>query len=44
MWIVTWLGVMATHIVYGVRFLIGILSKRMPCEVAQFDHPSEKPE
>jgi len=44
MWIVTWLGVMATHAVYGVRFLIGILSKRMPCEVAQFDHPSEKQE
>jgi len=42
LWIVTWLGVIATHIVYGVRFLTGILSKRMSCEVAQFDHPSEK--
>ncbi|MFA7172205.1 MAG: glycosyltransferase [Kiritimatiellia bacterium] len=42
MWIVTWLGVMATHLVYGVRYLTGILSQRMPCEIAQFDHPSER--
>ncbi len=44
LWIVTWLGVVATHLVYGVRFGQGILSRRMPCEVASFDHPSEKPE
>jgi glycosyltransferase involved in cell wall biosynthesis len=42
-WLQVWLGVMATHLVYGVRFLQGILSRRMPCEVARFDHPSEKP-
>ncbi|MCL1919772.1 MAG: glycosyltransferase [Kiritimatiellaeota bacterium] len=42
MWIVTWLGVMATHTVYGIRFLLGLLSRRMPCEVAAFDHPMEK--
>jgi glycosyltransferase involved in cell wall biosynthesis len=41
MWFITWLGVMATHMVYGVRFLQGLLSPRMPCETACFDHPSE---
>ena len=44
MWIITWLGVIATHFVYGVRFLTGILSKQMPCETTQFDHQSEKSE
>ncbi|MDD4101641.1 MAG: glycosyltransferase [Kiritimatiellae bacterium] len=44
LWLVTWLGVMATHIVYGVRFAQGLLSRRMPCEVASFDHPSENQE
>jgi glycosyltransferase involved in cell wall biosynthesis len=42
MWLVTWLGVVATHVVYGVRFMQGLLSRRMPCEVAVFDHPAEK--
>lgn len=42
MWLTTWLGVMATHLVYGVRFLQGLLARRMPCEVAAFDHPAEK--
>ena len=42
MWLATWLGVMATHVVYGVRFLMGLLTRRMPCEVATFDHPAEK--
>ena len=41
LWLVTWLGVMATHVVYGVRFAQGLLARRMPCEVAAFDHPSE---
>ena len=41
LWLVTWLGVMLTHLVYGVRFLQGLLVRRMPCEVRQFDHPSE---
>jgi glycosyltransferase involved in cell wall biosynthesis len=44
LWLATWLGVMATHIVYGVRFAQGLLSRRMPCEVAAFDHPSEHSE
>jgi hypothetical protein len=38
----TWLGVMATHVVYGIRFLMGLLSRHMPCEVERFDHPAEK--
>lgn len=42
LWLMTWLGVMATHVVYGVRFMMGILTRRMPCEVATFDHPAEK--
>lgn len=37
-----WLGVIATHFVYGVRFAQGLLSRHMPCEVAAFDHPAEK--
>jgi cellulose synthase/poly-beta-1,6-N-acetylglucosamine synthase-like glycosyltransferase len=41
LWAITWVGVMATHIVYGLRFAQGLLSRRMPCEVAAFDHPSE---
>jgi glycosyltransferase involved in cell wall biosynthesis len=42
LWLATWLGVMATHIVYGVRFLQGLCARRMPCEARRFDHPSEK--
>ena len=42
LWVVTWIGVILTHLVYGVRFAQGILSRRMPCEVARFDHPAEK--
>ena len=41
LWLATWLGVMATHVVYGIRFAQGLLSRRMPCEVAAFDHPAE---
>lgn len=42
LWLVTWAGVMLTHGVYGVRFLQGLLSRRMPGEVRRFDHPSER--
>lgn len=42
-WLLTWLGVMSTHVVYGLRFLQGLLIPRMPGEVQRFDHPSEKP-
>ena len=40
-WLLLWLGIMATHLVYGVRFLQGTLSRRMPCEKQRFDHPAE---
>ena len=40
-WFMTWAGIVATHMVYGIRFLQGICSRRMPCETARFDHPSE---
>ncbi len=40
-WLATWLGIVATHLVYGARFLQGLCSVRMPDEVARFDHPSE---
>ncbi|MDD4016620.1 MAG: glycosyltransferase [Kiritimatiellae bacterium] len=42
LWLTTWLGVMATHMIYGIRFMMGLLMRRMPCEVAAFDHPAEK--
>ena len=42
LWLVTWVGVIATHLVYGFRFAQGLLARRMPCEVAAFDHPAEK--
>jgi hypothetical protein len=41
-WLLVWLGIIATHLVYGIRFLQGLLSSRMPCERQRFDHPSEK--
>jgi glycosyltransferase involved in cell wall biosynthesis len=40
-WLMVWLGVMATHVVYGVRFLQGFLFGRTPTAVKTFDHPSE---
>lgn len=43
-WLTTWAGIVATHMIYGLRFLQGLCSRRMPCETATFDHPSEKRE
>ncbi len=40
-WIIVWLGVMLTHITYGIRFIVGLLANSMPGEVKSFDHPSE---
>lgn len=42
-WLLTWLGVMATHIVYGARFLQGLCATRMPGRAQPFDHASERP-
>jgi len=33
-WLLTWLGVISTHLVYGIRFLQGLLSHQMPDEAA----------
>jgi hypothetical protein len=41
-WLLTWLGVVLTHMVYGVRFLIGLSSRRLPASVQRFDHPAEQ--
>lgn len=38
MWFVTWCGVFATHICYGVRFVQGILAAKAPCEYIGKDH------
>ena len=38
LWIVTFLGVFASHVGYGVRFLVGLASRRMPCEYIGRDH------
>lgn len=40
-WLLVWLGVMLTHLVYGVRFVIGIFAAKLPGEIQRFDHPSE---
>ena len=37
-WAITWYGVVATHFVYGVRFMQGIMAKRAPCEFIGKDH------
>ena len=43
-WLLSWLGIVMTHLVYGIRFLIGLLVRRLPGEVRKFDHASEKGE
>ena len=40
-WLLTALGVFATHVVYGVRFVQGLCARRAPCEYIGKDHPDE---
>ena len=40
-WIIVWVGVVLTHLVYGARFIAGLLVDRLPGEKQNFDHPSE---
>jgi glycosyltransferase involved in cell wall biosynthesis len=40
-WFLVWLGVVTTHIVYGIRFIVGIFASKLPGEIQRFDHPSE---
>ena len=42
-WILIALGVAASHLWYGARFLVGLATRRLPGEVRPFDHPSERP-
>ena len=37
-WLLTALGVVATHVTYGIRFVGGLLAKRAPCEFIGKDH------
>ncbi len=37
-WLLTALGVIASHITYGFRFLQGLLARRAPCEFIGTDH------
>ncbi len=38
MWLVTWLGVVASHVWYGIRFVCGLCAKKAPCEYIGRDH------
>lgn len=40
-WLIIWLGIISSHIVYGARFAAGLFSKQMPETVQFFDHPSQ---
>ncbi|MBN2301029.1 MAG: glycosyltransferase [Lentisphaerae bacterium] len=40
-WLLTWFGVMLTHITYGSRYLVGLLSTKIPGSRKPFDHASE---
>ena len=42
-WLLTAAGVVATHVVYGVRFLQGLCARRAPCEYIGKDHPNVGP-
>ena len=37
-WVLTALGVVATHVVYGVQFVRGLCARRAPCEFIGKDH------
>ena len=40
MWISVALGTFFTHLVYGVRFMAGLLARKAPCEFIGADHAS----
>ena len=37
-WLLTALGVLASHVVYGIRFLQGLSARKAPCEYIGKDH------
>ncbi|MBQ5531860.1 MAG: glycosyltransferase [Kiritimatiellae bacterium] len=40
MWLLTAAGVIASHVVYGVRFAAGLVARKAPCEFIGKDHPA----
>ena len=38
LWIMTWLGVVASHVTYGIRFICGLCAAKAPCEYIGKDH------
>ena len=38
MWFLTWMGVVTSHLWYGIRFMQGLCSSRAPCEYIGRDH------
>ena len=40
-WLILWLGIISTHVWYGIRFMQGLIFGRMPKEVRAFDHGGE---
>jgi len=38
MWLFTWLGVVVSHVWYGIRFMQGLCASRAPCEYIGRDH------
>ena len=38
MWLMTWLGVVTSHIWYGIRFVCGLCAAKAPCEYIGRDH------
>lgn len=42
-WLLTWLGIVSTHYVYGVAFLRGFFSRTLTREVRAFDHQGTRP-
>jgi len=41
-WLCIWLGIVLTHMVYGIRFMMGFFARRLPGDVHDFDHASQK--
>jgi len=42
MWSATWVGVIATHLTYGIRFVQGLCARKAPCEYIGRDHAQSK--
>ena len=38
MWFLTWMGVVTSHLWYGIRFMQGLCASRAPCEYIGRDH------